>query len=160
VEMDGTFPLPEAQLDRFTMKLSIGYPDREHLVELLGLSIGRPSDAGPSVEPVVSRSELAALQRRAANVAAEKPVRTYLAELSEAIRRHPQVRLGVSPRGLLIWLRVAQAWAVLRGRTYVTPDEVQTVAPPVLDVRLFLEGTDTRTLLRQVFDQVPVPTHR
>jgi MoxR-like ATPase len=70
------------------------------------------------------------------------------------------VRLGVSPRGLLIWLRVAQAWAVLRGRTFVTPDDVQAVAAPVLDVRLVLDGADTRTLLHQVLDRTPVPTHR
>jgi MoxR-like ATPase len=158
--MDGTFPLPEAQLDRFTMKLSIGHPDRDHLVEMLGRSLGAPLDAGPRTAPVLTRAELVVLQQRTAEVAAEKPVRTYLADLGEAVRRHPQVRLGVSPRGLLIWLRVAQAWAVLRGRTFVSPDDVQAVAAPVLDVRLVLDGTDTRSLLHQVLEQVPVPTYR
>ena len=159
VEMDGTFPLPEAQLDRFAMKLGIGHPDKAHLVELLGRSVGRSTDGAAQPARVVTREELLALQGRAAAAAAELPVRTYLAELSEAIRRHPQVRLGVSPRGLLIWLWVSQAWAVLRRRTFVTPDDVQAVAAPVLDVRLVLDGTDTRTVLAQVFDEVRVPAY-
>jgi MoxR-like ATPase len=159
VELEGTFPLPEAQLDRFAMKLSIGYPDRDHLVELLGLSVGRATEAGPDTPAVVSPEELLALQRRVADVAAERPIRTYLAELGEAIRQHAQVRLGVSPRGLLIWLRVAQAWAALKGRDFVTPDDVQEVALPVVHVRLQLDGLDVRTLLDQVLDQVRVPAY-
>jgi MoxR-like ATPase len=159
VELEGTFPLPEAQLDRFTMKLGIGYPDRDDLVELLGLSLGRSTEAGPETPAVVGHEELLALQRLVAGVAAEKPIRGYLAELGEAVRQHTQVRLGVSPRGLLIWLRVAQAWAALKGRSFVTPDDVQEVALPVLDVRLVLDGLDTATLLEQVFDQVRVPAY-
>jgi MoxR-like ATPase len=158
VELEGTFPLPEAQLDRFAMKLSIGQPDKDHLVELLGLSVGK-ADAGPLPPPVVGHDELLGLQRRVAGVAAERPVRAYLADLSEAIRRHAQVRLGASPRGLLIWLRVAQAWAALRGRDFVTPDDVQAVALPVLDVRLVLDGIDTTTLLAEVLDRVRVPAY-
>jgi MoxR-like ATPase len=81
----------------------------------------------------------------------------YLAELGEAIRQHPRVRLGASPRGLLIWLRVAQAWALLKGRPFVTPDDVQAVALPVLGVRLILDSLDAGTLLGQVLEQVRVP---
>jgi MoxR-like ATPase len=159
IELEGTFPLPEAQLDRFAMRLSIGQPDREHLVELLGLSIGRPMEAGPETAEVLGHEELLALQRRVAAVAAERPVRTYLAELGEAIRHHPQVRWGVSPRGLLIWLRAAQAWAALKRRPFVTPDDVQAVALPVLGVRLLLDSLDMGTLLSQVFERVRVPAY-
>ena len=159
VELEGTFPLPEAQLDRFAMRLSIGLPDREHLVELLGLSIGRPTEAGPETTQVVGHEELLALQRRVAAVAAERPVRTYLAELGETIRQHSQVRLGVSPRGLLLWLRVAQAWATLKGRPFVTPDDVQAVALPVLRVRLVLDSLDAGTLLDQMFERVRLPSY-
>jgi MoxR-like ATPase len=159
VELEGTFPLPEAQLDRFALRLSIGHPDREHLVELLGLSVGRPTEAGPQTQCVVGHEELLALQHKVAGIAAERPVRAYLAELGEAIRRHPQVRLGASPRGLLLWLRVAQAWAVLRKRSFVTPDDIQAVARPVLDVRLVLDGVDVGTLVDQVLEQVEVPAY-
>ena len=159
VELEGTFPLPEAQLDRFAMRLSIGHPDREHLVELLGLSIGRPTEAGPETTEVIGHDELLGLQRHVAAVAAERPVRTYLAELGEAIRQHPQVRLGVSPRGLLIWLRTAQAWAALKRRPFVTPDDIQAVALPVVGVRLLLDSLDVGTLLGQVFERVRVPAY-
>ena len=159
VELEGTFPLPEAQLDRFAMRLSIGHPDRGHLVELLGLSIGRPTEAGPETTTVIGHDELLGLQRQVAAVAAERPVRTYLAELDEAIRQHPQVRLGVSPRGLLLWLRVAQAWAALKRRPFITPDDVQAVASPVLGVRLVLDSLDVGTLLDQVLEQVRVPAY-
>jgi MoxR-like ATPase len=159
VELEGTFPLPEAQLDRFAMKLRIGPPDKDDMVELLGLSIGRPTEAGPDTTAVVSHDELLSLQHQVAGVAAEQPVRTYLAELGEEIRRHPEVRLGASPRGLLIWLRTAQAWATLKGRAFVTPDDVQAVALPVLDVRLVLDSLDVETVLGQVLEGVRVPAY-
>jgi MoxR-like ATPase len=159
VELEGTFPLPEAQLDRFAMKLRIGPPDKDDMVELLGLSIGRPTEAGPDTAQVVSHEELLALQQQVSAVAAEQPVRTYLAELGEEIRRHPEVRLGASPRGLLIWLRTAQAWATLKGRAFVTPDDVQAVALPVLDVRLVLDSLDAETVLAQVLERVRVPAY-
>jgi MoxR-like ATPase len=159
VELDGTFPLPEAQLDRFAMKLGIGQPDKGHLIDLLGRSVGLPMEGGQAPSPVVGHDELLALQRRVASVAAELPVRTYLAELGEAIGGRPEARFGVSPRGLLIWLRVAQAWALLKGRRFVTPDDVQAVALPVLDVRLVLDDLDTQALLELVFDEVRVPAY-
>jgi MoxR-like ATPase len=159
VELEGTFPLPEAQLDRFAMKLRIGPPDKDDMIALLGQSIGRATEAGPDTTPVVSHQELLALQRQVSEVAAEQPVRTYLAELGEEIRRHPEVRLGASPRGLLIWLRTAQAWATLKGRAFVTPDDVQAVALPVLDVRLVLDSLDVETVLAQVLERVRVPAY-
>ena len=159
IELHGTFPLPEAQLDRFAMKLRIGYPERNYILEMLDDSIGQPAGAGPNVEQVIGHDELIDLQRRAADTAAELPVRSYLASLGEAIRNHPRVTLGISPRGLLIWLRLAQAWATLRGRDFVTPDDVQAVALPVLEVRLALDAVNCADLVAEVLEAVSVPVY-
>src|SRR5262249_9204078 len=137
VEHHGTYPLPEAQLDRFAMKLSIGYPERADEIDLLGSAIGDLT-ISPEFSQVLDRDELVALQERVAQIAVSGNVRTYLADLARATRGHRQVTLGLSPRGLLIWQRVAQAWAFLKHRPFVTPDDVQQVATPVLSVRLGL----------------------
>ncbi|QEG30760.1 ATPase family associated with various cellular activities (AAA) [Gemmata obscuriglobus] len=156
VEHHGTYPLPEAQLDRFAMKLSIGYPDRADELALLEGAIGAPADeAAP--ERVLAPGELAALQARVAGVAVQPNVRAYLVDLGRATRAHASVSLGLSPRGLLTWQRVAQAWAYLRGRPFVTPDDVQEVARPVLGVRLGLDTGATERVIRQLVETIPVP---
>ena len=124
------------QLDRFAMKLRIGYPERNYILEMLDDSIGQPAGAGPNVEQVIGHDELIDLQRLRRRNRCGASRASYLASLGEAIRNHPRVTLGISPRGLLIWLRLAQAWATLRGRDFVTPDDVQAVALPVLEARL------------------------
>jgi len=158
VEHHGTYPLPEAQLDRFALKLSIGYPDKAHEREMLAAAVGHVDgrEAGP--RQVLMPRQLAALQGRVAEVAVSPAVQGYLIDLGHATRTHPKVSLGLSPRGLLIWQRVSQAWAFLRGRPFVTPDDVKAVAGPVLGVRLGADG-DPADVVRAVLSAVPVPVY-
>jgi MoxR-like ATPase len=156
VEHHGTYPLPEAQLDRFTMKLSIGYPDRNDELGLLAAAVGRTGDP-PAQERVLLDGELAALQDQVARVTVHANVQAYLVDLARATRSHPKVTLGLSPRGLLTWQRVAQAWAFLKGRPFVTPDDVQEVAVAVLGVRLGLAPDATVGVVEQLLDTIPVP---
>ncbi len=156
VEHHGTYPLPEAQLDRFAMKLSVGYPQRDDEIRLLGAAIGHlPGDGQYPV--VLQTGELGELQQRVALIAVEPNVRGYLVDLAHATRTHPKVTLGLSPRGLLIWQRVAQAWAFLAQRDFVTPDDIQAVAQPVLEVRLGLAPEANRSVIRELLESVPVP---
>jgi MoxR-like ATPase len=156
VEHHGTYPLPEAQLDRFAMKLSVGYPDRGDELDLLAAAIGPFAD-GSGEGRVLADGELAGLQDRVARVAVEPAVRGYLVDLGRATRAHPKVTLGLSPRGLLIWQRVAQAWAYLKDRPFATPDDVQEVAGPVLGVRLGLAPDVAAGVIDQLLETVPVP---
>jgi len=159
IELHGTFPLPEAQLDRFAMRLHVGYPSQGDVVDMLEASIGMPTGAGPQVPQVVDHNELIRMQQSVAETAAGDPVRRYLAELGEAFREHPRVTLGVSPRGLLTWLRVGQAWARLQGRPFVTPDDIQAVAMPVLSVRLGVEDEEPEDLVAEILSMVPAPVY-
>jgi MoxR-like ATPase len=156
VEHHGTYPLPEAQQDRFAMKLSIGYPERDDEMELLGAAVGDLSGT-TSVERVLEAGQLEGLQEQVARIIVSANVRAYLVDLGRATRAHPQVTLGLSPRGLLMWQRVAQAWAFLRQRPFVTPDDVQQVAQPVLGVRLGAASEATINVLKQIVESVPVP---
>jgi MoxR-like ATPase len=156
VEHHGTYPLPEAQLDRFAMKLSVGYPDAAHELEMLAAAIGEVSDDPPR-EQVFEAGELEELQRAVASVHVAEPVQRYLVELGRATRAHPKVTLGLSPRGLLTWQRVAQSRAFLEGREFVTPDDIQDVAGPVLAVRLALSPDATESILASLVRSIPVP---
>ncbi len=156
VEHHGTYPLPEAQQDRFAMKLSIGYPERDDEMELLAAAVGDLSGT-TSVSPVLEAGQLEALQERVAGITVSPKVRAYLVDLGRATRAHPQVTLGLSPRGLLLWQRVAQAWAFLRQRPFVTPDDVQQVAQPVLGVRLGIASDASTSVVKQIVASIPVP---
>jgi MoxR-like ATPase len=156
VEHHGTYPLPEAQLDRFAMKLSIGYPGRDDELCLLAAAVG-DLDGAPAAGRVLGEGELHRLQEQVAAVAVSPLVRAYLVDLGRATRGHPRVALGLSPRGLLTWQRVAQAWAFLHGRPFVTPDDVQQVAAPVLGVRLGVASDAAGGVIAQVLESVPVP---
>jgi len=156
VEHHGTYPLPEAQLDRFAMKLSVGYPERNDELAMLGAAVGTTGD-GAGAGTVFQSGEIAALQETVARIAVQPNVAAYLVDLGRATRNHPKVALGLSPRGLLIWQRVAQAWAYLKDRPFITPDDVQEVAGPVLGVRLGLDGPTTTSVIQNLFDAVPVP---
>ena len=156
VEHHGTYPLPEAQLDRFAMKLSVGYPDKTDELDLLAAAIGEVSD-DPEREAVLIPGDLAELQTRVSRVAVQPNVRSYLVDLGRATRAHANVTLGLSPRGLLIWQRVAQAWAFLKSRPFVTPDDVQEVARPVLGVRLGLEPGAAGHVIGRLIETIPVP---
>jgi len=156
VEHHGTYPLPEAQLDRFAMKLSVGYPERDDELGLLAAAVGHVADM-PGHKAILAEGELAALQEQVARVAVQPNVQAYLVDLGRATRSHPKVTLGLSPRGILIWQRVAQGWAYLKNRSFVTPDDVQEVAVPVLCVRLGLAPDAVSSVIHQLLESVSVP---
>jgi MoxR-like ATPase len=159
VEQHGTYPLPEAQLDRFAMKLRIGYPDRGHELEMLQAAVGVARHKGQPQPPILGLGQLHLVQEQVASVAVGPAVCEYLVTLAAATRTHRQVTLGLSPRGLLTWQRVAQAWAFLGDRDYVTPDDVQDVARPVMEVRLGVEPDAMTRVLTEILDSVPVPVY-
>ena len=156
VDSHGAYPLPEAQLDRFAMKLSIGYPGRATEMELLASQVGN-QDQAESADIVLSPDSLAAIQSSVANITVAEKVHRYLVDLAEATRNHPDISLGLSPRGLLILQRVAQARAFLRGRSFVTPDDVQDVAKPVLSVRLSGNFSSFEEVIDGIFSKIPTP---
>jgi len=160
VEFDGTFPLPEAQLDRFFARVSLGYPDREHEVEMLERLKGtHPID---QLEQVVDAGELIKVQRAVRDVYVSRPVAEYIVELVRSTREHADAALGVSPRGSLALYRAAQARAALMGRTYALPDDVKRMAEPVLTHRVLvkaqagLRGTTARKIVSDALESVPV----
>jgi MoxR-like ATPase len=156
IEHHGTYPLPEAQLDRFAMKLSIGYPDKQFEQQMLAAAVGNLNDSAPgSLQSLMPRT-LHTVQEQVAAVQVHEVIRSYLIELAHATRHHSKVQLGISPRGLLIWQRVSQAWAFLKHRPFVTPDDVQAVAFPVLNVRLGVPNPD---IIREILKSIPVPVH-
>jgi MoxR-like ATPase len=155
VESVGAYPLPEAQLDRFAMKLRMGYPDRQSELELLARSSHSTRDA--EAVQVLGPGELSQLQQSVSNIAVEPPVRVYLVDLAEATRSNRAFTLGLSPRGLLQWQRVAQAHAMLAGREYAMPEDVQAVAAPVLSVRLSGLGAGVDKAIEGVLNSVAVP---
>ena len=157
VEQHGTYPLPEAQLDRFAMKLRIGYPDRDDEMALLEAAVGAGPNVADCAGQVLGPEALHTLQERVACVAVGDAVRDYLVRLARASRDHRRVTLGLSPRGLLVWQRLAQARAFLAGREFVTPDDVQDVAHPVLEVRLGIEPEATGRVLDEILGSVAVP---
>lgn len=157
VDQHGTYPLPEAQLDRFAMKLRIGYPTPDAELEMLAAAVGHCCERDHTPQTVLGPGQLHLLQEKVAAVAVEPKVREYLVQLAAATRAHPAVTLGLSPRGLLTWQRVAQAAAYLADRSYVTPDDVQRVALPVLSVRLGTDPQRAAGVIRQILDSVAVP---
>lgn len=156
-EQHGTYPLPEAQLDRFAMKLSIGYPHREDERAMLSDAIQLSRQHYPQMQPLLQPGQLAAMQNHVASLAVVSSVQDYLVRLAEASRQHPEITLGLSPRGLLTWQRLAQAWAFLAGRDFVTPSDVQDVAYPVLSVRLGIDRDDPQTVITDLLERVEVP---
>jgi len=158
-EQHGTYPLPEAQLDRFTMKLSVGYPAADYETAMLAASVKNESEAKESISSaILAAGELEQIQDQVTQTRVGNNVQRYLVALATASRNHPDIDAGLSPRGLLLWQRAAQATAHLAGRDFVTPDDVQQVAFPVLAVRLDVEAADSRNLIGQLLESVEVPT--
>jgi MoxR-like ATPase len=162
VEMDGTYRLPEAQLDRFLMKLSVGYPSERVEIEVLrGAAAGRDPDA---LDPVADTGLVAQLVRLAHRVHIADPLYAYAVRLATATRNHPQVRVGVSPRGVIALTRAASAYALTEGRPYVIPEDVKTLVEPVFAHRLLLSpdaqvrGVAPTEVLQDVLAAVPVPS--
>jgi MoxR-like ATPase len=166
VEYEGTYPLPEAQLDRFLMKLTVGYPSQDEEVRILarhdqGLD---PHDlAAAGVTAVAGASDIAAACEAATRVRMDEAVMGYVAGICRATRNSPSVSLGVSPRGATMLLRSAKAWTWLSGRSFVTPDEVKAIARPTLRHRIqlrpeaLLDGVNADGILEGILASVPVP---
>ena len=157
-EQHGTYPLPEAQLDRFAMKLSIGYPHRDDERLMLADAVSRTANQMRSGECLFQPGQLVRIQDTVAGIAVAESVQNYLVRLAEASRRHSEIALGLSPRGLLTWQRMAQAWAYLGGRSFVTPNDVQDVALPVLTVRLGIDRDDSHPVIEELLRLIDVPT--
>jgi MoxR-like ATPase len=163
VEQEGTFPLPEAQVDRFLAKSSIGYPDVDGTVELLRRRSNRETQA-PTVSQVLEGDEMSALQRVPESVRVDDDMLTYLAEIAEATSQDHRVRVGISPRGTQRLFEATRAQAVINGREYATPDDVKDVSRAVLAHRLVLTAeaqvndVDKREVIDEVVGDVPVPT--
>ncbi|MBX0293291.1 AAA family ATPase [Haloarcula nitratireducens] len=163
VDMKGTFELPEAQVDRFLAKSSIGYPDSDGEVELLRRRAGR-TEQSPSVEAVLNDEKVTNLRAVPETVAVDDDLLSYMADVARATREDYRVEVGVSPRGTQRLFEAARAMATIEGREFVAPDDVKRVARPVLAHRLVLtpdarvEQVDKRDVLADVLGQVPVPT--
>ncbi len=160
LEHHGTYPLPEAQLDRFAMKLTIGYADQEHELAMLQAAANAESDASPSGPPVITIDQLANIQAAAAAVHVDRRIQEYIIAIAHATRDHARVQMGMSPRGMLILQRLAQAYAFMDERAYVTPDDVQNVANPVLDVRLAIESDGRVGVIEEILRTTAVPRYR
>jgi MoxR-like ATPase len=158
VDEHGTYPLPQAQLDRFAMKLSIGYPDPRDEVRML-LEATQPGREQLPNRTVPGADQLERIQQSVMTVCVLESVGDYLVRLAREIRQHPSVPMGLSPRGLLTWQRIAQAQAWIKGRSFITPDDVQDVAEPVLNVRMGLEFMESRRVIQEVLDRVAVPEY-
>jgi MoxR-like ATPase len=161
IEQEGTFPLPEAQLDRFLIKIKIGYPSAED--DKLILSRFRQDDPLEELKPVVSAAELLQMQAACRNVHVAADVEDYIIRLVHATRKHPSVQLGASPRAMLALYHTSQVLAALRGRAYVIPDDVKYLTNVTLSHRIIpkaessLRGSSAEQALREVIDSVPVP---
>lgn len=161
VELEGTFPLPEAQVDRFLLRVALGYPTREE--ENAILERFKSTDPFPGLQPVTTPEEIVRLQEERSQVRIEESVRDYIVQVSRATRDHPEIELGASPRATLSLYWSAQAWAAIHGRDYVLPDDVKFMAPHVLTHRLMispqaqLRGRQPQELVADIVDAVPVP---
>lgn len=161
IEYEGTFPLPEAQMDRFLLRISVGYPAPRHEIEM----INRQQYEHPveSLDQVVSAADLEGAQERIRSVNLADEIKSYIVELVNATRGHSEIYLGASPRGSLALFRTAQAKASLQGRDYVLPDDVKAMAIPVLAHRIILGSAarvrdiNSREIVRELLSEVPVP---
>jgi len=161
IEYEGTFPLPEAQLDRFLIRLSLGYPSRRGEVEMLSRQhFEHPLE---HLGQVATLEELRAAQEQVRHVYVDEVLKEYIVSLVEATRRHDDVYLGAGPRGSLALYNAARAWAAMHGRDFVIPDDIKELAEPTLAHRIIvnpaarMRNVDARTIVREIVMTVPVP---
>jgi len=160
VEMEGTYPLPEAQLDRFIMKLWLEYPDKEEEVDIMRRQI---SGESPSVEAITSGDELLAAQNLMNMVYIDDRILKYIRDIVLKTRSHPQIALGCGPRASLVLMKCAKARAAILGRIYVTPDDVRALIVPALNHRILLkpeaelEGLDVKIVIKNIIEDIPIP---
>lgn len=160
VEMEGTYPLPEAQVDRFLFKLWIDYPEQSEEVEIMRRQLAGES---PSIEAVTNAEELIAAQKLTNYVYIDDRILKYIRDLILKTRNHPQIALGCGPRASLTLMKCAKARAAILGRIYVTPDDVRALAVPTLNHRILLkpeaelEGLDVKQVIKNIIEEIPVP---
>jgi MoxR-like ATPase len=161
IELEGTFPLPEAQLDRFLLKIRLGYPEKDE--ETAILERFQEKDPLTGLEAVANPGQVAELQHARKGIHVSQPVREYITGIVRATRNHTSLRLGASPRGSLNLMRAGQAWAVLNERNYVLPDDIKSLAVHVLAHRLILKeeerlrGETPEHLLEEIVHRITVP---
>ncbi|MDO4783464.1 MAG: MoxR family ATPase [Propionibacteriaceae bacterium] len=164
IEQAGTYRLPEAQLDRFLMKTSIGYPDHDVAVELMAQAANR--DRAAQVTSVIAAHAVGQMSSFANEVHVEEAILSYVSRLAMESRTHPHVRLGVSMRGCLAYVRAAKTWAASKGRSYVTPDDIKELAVPIMSHRLILNaeaqfsGVAPERVIDDLLANVAPPTER
>ncbi|WP_059174263.1 MoxR family ATPase [Bacillus sp. FJAT-27445] len=164
IEYEGTYPLPEAQLDRFLLKMKMGYPEIHEEMEVLNRAQKTPPIE--ELEPVVSLEELRTLQKEIKNVFVEETIKRYIVDISNRTRIHENVYLGASPRGSIGLMKAAQAYAFICGRDFVLPDDIQFLAPYVLSHRIIMkseakfEGITAEEIINRIVARVPVPVQR
>ena len=162
IEQEGTYPLPEAQLDRFLIRTGIGYPGRDNEVDLILRRASRKADR-LALRPVLTGQDLLALQQRVEDVHISQPVAQYVVDLVEATRSSPRTEAGASPRGSLALLKAGRARAAMQGRSHVLPDDIKAVAVPCLAHRLLLQpdqwvrGVRSDQVVNEIVAQVPAP---
>lgn len=162
IEMEGVFPLPEAQLDRFLIKISTGYTSTQGLVKVMKRA-DEIEEAIEGLKPVVTREEVLEEVKNVKNVKVDDSIYSYIASIVEDTRKHTAVRLGASPRAAIALIKMAKAWAYINGRDYVIPDDVKAVAKPVLTHRIILkpeleiQGVTVDKVVEDILTKVPVP---
>ncbi|GGH38704.1 AAA family ATPase [Paenibacillus segetis] len=161
LEYEGTYRLPEAQLDRFLMRITLGYPQPDHEVEMLGrFQESRPIE---ELKPVMLLEEMSLMQRQVRTVFVDEVIKKYMVEVAQVSRRHPKTILGISPRGTLAWMGASQAMAYIKGRMYVIPDDVKAVAEAVLSHRIVpktesrISGIYGGDVITELLNQTQVP---
>ncbi|NMB07744.1 MAG: MoxR family ATPase [Tissierellia bacterium] len=158
IESYGTFPLPEAQLDRFFMRLKLGYPTKEEEKTIINKNIGNPLD---NIGPIINQEELNYLLENVSQVSINEDVMDYLVEIVRETRNKKEIALGVSPRGSIAVFKASQAYAAINGRDYILPEDIKYVSPYVLNHRIIASGTknieDSIELIEEIVDGVKVP---
>lgn len=164
IEYEGTFPLPEAQLDRFMMKISVGYPEPDEEKAILRrFKVENPLN---NVKPVIAAEDIIKIQKHVRETFVDDSIDSYIVNIVKATRNSPEIQLGVSPRGSLALFRAAQAWAVINGRDFVLPDDVKELVRAVLAHRLIikpeirLQGMTPEDVLTNILKQVHIPVVR
>ncbi len=165
IEYEGVYPLPEAQLDRFLVKLSLGYPSKVEEVEIMKRRMARAHEE-VSLEPVVDTRQILDLQKKVEEIHVDDDILGYVADLVQGTRAHRQVEIGASPRGSLAIFKLSRARAVFHSRDYVIPDDVKEVVVPALIHRMIMKaeswvkGTDPKAVVDEVMKTVPVPRNK
>ncbi|TXT53522.1 MAG: hypothetical protein BAJALOKI2v1_930004 [Promethearchaeota archaeon] len=160
IEMEGTYPLPEAQVDRFLFKLWLDYPEQDDEVEIMRRQLTGDS---PDVDKITTGEQILQVQKLMNLVYIDERILKYIRDVILKTRNHPQVQMGAGPRASLVLMKCSKARAALLGRTYVTPDDVRALTVPALNHRILLkpeaelEGLDVQTVIRNIIEEIPVP---